>query len=171
MGTLHSAGHTAIGALAQELQYCQFQKSRTYGNGLLASSSNKDDSITLWQSPSLMNISGKALSKAWKAYLSELDPSEREDAKLVVLHDELEIAPGKLKIKVGGSARGHNGLKSIIECLPGQTFTRIGVGIGRPVSREPGDVAAYVLRKMTGDEKRKVEGSVPQILNALRSLP
>lgn len=115
-----------------------------------------------------MNVSGPALAAAWKTFLRELpDNEERSRAKLVVVHDELEIPLGKIKIKVGGSTKGHNGLKSCVGSLGGMAFTRIGVGIGRPESRESSDVAAYVLRKMSAGEMQKVNGGVEEVVGIL----
>ena len=103
-----------------------------------------------------MNVSGKAVATAYKTFLSSLPADERATARLIVLHDELESSLGKIKMKVGGSAKGHNGIKSLLESLGGKEFVRVGVGIGRPVSRESSDVAAYVLRKMTTTEEDKI---------------
>jgi PTH1 family peptidyl-tRNA hydrolase len=99
-----------------------------------------------------MNISGAALAVAWKAFNSQagggLEP------KLVVLHDELELPLGQAKTKPGSqSPKGHNGLKSIRDLMRGVDYTRIGLGIGRPTSRDPDVVAGYVLRKMSPAEK------------------
>ena len=114
-----------------------------------------------------MNVSGPAVATAWKVFLRELPNEERPRAKLVVVHDELEIPLGKIKVKSGGSAKGHNGLKSCVSSLGGMQFMRIGVGIGRPESRESRDVAAYVLRKMTAVELQKVEDVVGEVVDAL----
>lgn len=115
-----------------------------------------------------MNVSGPALATAWKTFLRDLpSEEERSRAKLVVLHDELESPFGKIKVRNGGSARGHNGLKSCVGSLGGMPFTRIGVGIGRPESRESGDVAAYVLRKMSGVEVMKVNSGVGEVVDIL----
>jgi peptidyl-tRNA hydrolase, PTH1 family len=62
---------------------------------------------------------------------------------ILVVHDELELPYGKIKFKMGGSAKGHNGLKSIIQHI-GQDFPRLAIGIGRPAQRE--DVPDYVLQ-------------------------
>ena len=82
-----------------------------------------DNTYTLFQSPSFMNISGKAVKKAWRAFMVELSDEEKRDALLVVLHDELEAALGRVKVKKGGSARGHNGIVSCAESLG----SRVGV--------------------------------------------
>ncbi|KAI4289938.1 MAG: hypothetical protein L6R35_000785 [Caloplaca aegaea] len=145
--TLHSAGHTVLDHLRNWLLLPPFTKSRS---GFFSASPD----FTLWQSPSLMNVSGKPVATAWRTFLSSLsNPHERNAARLVVVHDELELALGKIKLRDGGSARGHNGLKSVMQALPpGLNFTRVGVGIGRPPTRDSREVAAYVMKKMTSQE-------------------
>ena len=164
--TLHSAGHTLVSTLREYLFNPQFSRERSYGNGLVSHGSE----YTLFQSPSLMNVSGKAVAIAWKGFLRELSPDERSEAKLVVVHDELESPLGKIKVKVGGSARGHNGIKSCIGSLGGMEFTRIGVGIGRPESRDSKDVANYVLKKMTPVESGKIRDATGDVLRIMADL-
>ncbi|RFU24458.1 hypothetical protein B7463_g11874, partial [Scytalidium lignicola] len=166
LNTLHSAGHTVLTELARTLSFSPLQKSRAHGNGLISTGPD----FTLWQSPSLMNISGPALSSAWKAFLKDAQRNG-ELGKLVVLHDELELGLGMVKVKSGkNSPRGHNGLKSIRDTMPGVDYTRIGIGIGRPISREPKAVADYVLRKMTGQERDAILASVGRVEGELRKL-
>ncbi|KAL8806076.1 MAG: hypothetical protein Q9200_005185 [Gallowayella weberi] len=168
--TLHSAGHTVLTHLRDWLFTPPFTKSRLHASGLLSPS----DHYTLYQSPSLMNLSGKPVSTAWRTFLTSLtDPVEKAAARLVVVHDELELPIGKIKVREGKnmSARGHNGLKSVLQYFPGTEFTRIGVGIGRCVSRESKDVAAYVMRKMTAEEVMvmgDVAGQVSEVLREMR---
>jgi PTH1 family peptidyl-tRNA hydrolase len=73
-----------------------------------------------------------------------------EPENILVVHDELEQPFGKLSFKVGGSARGHNGLRSIIEVC-GQDFARLRFGIGRPENKE--DVGNYVLQNFSEDQE------------------
>jgi PTH1 family peptidyl-tRNA hydrolase len=166
--TLHSAGHTLLNSLRETLAYPPFSKNRTLANGLFSSG----DQYVLWQSPSLMNVSGKNVASAWKSWLRTLPSNEdRNAARLVIVHDELESPLGKIKLRQGGSPKGHNGIKSCVSSLGGMGFARIGVGIGRCESREPHDVSAYVLRKMTMSELQKVwdgVGPLMMILNELR---
>lgn len=118
-----------------------------------------------------MNVSGPAVASAWRTFLRDLPgEEERTRAKLVVVHDELESPLGKIKVKVGGSTKGHNGLKSCVGSLGGMAFTRIGVGIGRPESRESRDVANYVLRKMSGVEVLKVNQGVEEVVDILMKM-
>ena len=119
-----------------------------------------------------MNTSGVPVANAWRAYLRTLDPEMAKTARLVVLHDELESEFGKLKMKEGGSAKGHNGLKSCMNHLGAKGFVRVGIGIGRPESRESGAVSSYVLRKMTGWEKgqmRDAAGGLARVLEKIRT--
>ncbi|THX81522.1 peptidyl-tRNA hydrolase [Aureobasidium pullulans] len=162
--TLHSAGHNVVVALATLLQTSQFTKDRSYGNGSLTRSYSPETPWTLWQSPTYMNESGKGVSSAYRTWIRE-----NPQGRLVVVHDELEKPLGSVTVrdKEGLSARGHNGLKSCLASLGGVKFVRVGVGIGRPVSRAPDDVARYVLKKMTPVERQKVEGSAEDVINKL----
>ncbi|KAK4621712.1 Peptidyl-tRNA hydrolase [Fulvia fulva] len=165
--TLHSAGHTVLNKLAAHLEYSQFSKERTYGNGLLSRPpiSGGPGDWTLWQSTSYMNDSGKGTRAAFLAWQKTI-PSDVQ-GKLVVVHDELEKPLGAVSVKEQGSPKGHNGLKSIIAHMNNTPFVRIGVGIGRPVSRESDDVARYVLKKMTSEERNVIDGSVEEIVRRL----
>jgi PTH1 family peptidyl-tRNA hydrolase len=162
--TLHSAGHTVLTSLAASLSHPPFQKSRAYGNGLLS----PGPVYTLWQSSSLMNISGSGVAAAWRQFLKDDGGAE---ARLVVVHDELELGLGEVRVRDGNlSAKGHNGLKSIKEALRGAEYTRIGVGIGRPQSRDADAVAAYVLKKMSGVERSRIESCVGKVEGELRKM-
>ena len=103
-----------------------------------------------------MNVSGSRAAAAWRQFVKD---ARGEEARLIIVHDELELAPGQVKVKSrSASAKGHNGLKSINEVLRGVDYTMIGVEIGRSESRDPDVVAGYVLRKMSAQERMKVEG-------------
>ena len=110
-----------------------------------------------------MNVSGPAVAAAWKAFIIDLPSADRPGAKLVVVHDELESSLGMIKTRNGGSARGHNGLKSVKSSLGGEPYMRIGVGIGRPRSRESCDVAHYVVKKMSAVELQKIRDAVGSV--------
>lgn len=114
-----------------------------------------------------MNVSGPAVAAAWKTFLKDLPNEDRANAKLVVVHDELESPLGRVRVKHGGSAKGHNGLKSVTSSLGGAAYTRIGIGIGRPESRESKDVANYVLRKMNQVEMKGICDGVGAVMEEL----
>ena len=163
--TFHSAGHILCNALNILLGHGPFTRSLS-PTGF----TSIGPTYTLYQSPVAMNISGKPVASAYKAFLRSLPEEERATTKLVVLHDDLENGLGKIKLKVGGSAKGHNGIKDCIRAMGGTEFVRIGVGIGRPISREPRDVAAYVLRKMTAQEMVSITDRAGMVLKMLEKM-
>ena len=150
--TFHSAGHVLLAALTSHLKYPPFRRSKDLANGL----TSRGQDALFWQSPVFMNVSGPAVRSAWRLFNERLDAEAKTIARLVVVHDELELPLGKIKISKGGSAKGHRGLKSCIASLGGTEFWKLGVGIGRPVSRESGDVAEFVLKRMTPQESTKI---------------
>ena len=170
--TLHSAGHTALAALAGYISASSFQKDRAYANGLVsqATFSSAQPLWTLFQSPSYMNESGKPIAKAYASWARSLGPGA--EGKVVILHDELEKPLGAVSVREGQglSAKGHNGIKSLLQHMGKVGFVRVGLGIGRPVSREPNDVARFVLKKMTPLERDKVEGAAGEVLQKLRAV-
>ncbi|KAL6712783.1 hypothetical protein ACLMJK_009624 [Lecanora helva] len=117
-----------------------------------------------------MNVSGPAVANAWRAFVGELPNEARGNAKLVVVHDELDRPFGTVTTKYGGSARGHNGLKSVTNSLGGMPYARIRIGIGRPKSRDSTDVANYVLKKMNPVELRTISSASDAVLKALVDL-
>lgn len=91
-----------------------------------------------------MNISGRSVSQAYKAYLRPA-PLHR----VIVIHDSLSHKPFTTSVKLGGSANGHNGVRSTIEALGSADFSRIRVGIGQ----HGGDAADYVLEAFPPAER------------------
>ena len=157
--TLHSAGHHLVDAMQSTLAYPPFSRS-------LSSSYPH----SLYKSTSQMNVSGTNILKAYKTFVSSLSPDERSAARLVIVHDELELPLGQLKIRESGSLKGHNGLKSVKAGLGGKEFARLGVGIGRPESRAPNAVSDYVLRKMNNAERQAIEGKADLAVKLLEKL-
>ncbi|KAI9653335.1 MAG: aminoacyl-tRNA hydrolase [Alyxoria varia] len=195
--TLHSAGHILLNTLSANFGG-PVSGQPGYGNAPVAHCTHSQSlqpknseteqqlfiPITFYRSPSYMNVSGPSLAKAWRTFGAQntADPaavgsspspaSLMKEPRLVILHDELELPLGKFKVSSGKgrSARGHNGLKSVMEqqCLKGIVITRVGVGIGpRPQSRDPEAVAKYVLGKMKEVERERVGGLAGPVLNAI----
>ena len=97
-------------------------------------------------------------------WLSSLPTSQRARAMVIIFHDELEMELGRVRVREGkSSAKGHNGLKSVKNAFggdsSGEEWMRLGIGVGRPESREADDVSRYVLREMTGREIQMVRGA------------
>ena len=90
-----------------------------------------------------MNESGKAINKCISFYKIPLE-------NLIVIYDEMDLSPGDVRIKFGGGSAGHNGVKSIINCLGSEKFTRIRIGIGKPINKEK--INSYVLSNFSNNE-------------------
>jgi peptidyl-tRNA hydrolase, PTH1 family len=87
-----------------------------------------------------MNDSGRSVGPARGSFKLDLD-------RLVVIHDEIDLPFGEVRVRLGGGLAGHNGLKSLRQELGAPDFHRVRVGVGRPDSTDPEIVAAYVLGK------------------------
>ena len=87
-----------------------------------------------------MNESGRSVGPARGAFKLDLD-------RIVVVHDEIDLPFGDVRVRLGGGLAGHNGLKSLKRDLGSPEFHRVRVGVGRPDSTDPDIVAAYVLGK------------------------
>lgn len=108
-----------------------------------------------------MNVSGPPL----KGLLREFELTSNE---LIVVHDDLDLEPGRLRIKLSGGHGGHNGIKSVIEALGTPEFIRLKIGIGRPA---PGrNSADYVLERVTQDEMTLIEPCLERAVDALECL-
>lgn len=197
--TFHSAGHVVIARIRELREFAAFRKDRRLANGEVSYQTDPtskyqntinpfklmtgrrderqpeeipagEENWTLWQSPTLMNTSGKAVRTAWNEWLKE-SPEFASSGLLVVLHDELESPLGKVKVRAsGGSNKGHNGLKSIAAHLPNTPYVKVGIGIGRPESRSPEDVSKYVLKKMSPHELITVREAAGNVIGKLRDI-
>lgn len=188
--TLHSAGHTILDIVRERGLYTPFTKGLS---GLMAEpnttrykynvfkgfvkdanasrelASGEDDFI-LWKSTKLMNISGQSVKSAWTNFSTQ-QRARGLEGRLVVVHDELEAPLGQVKIREGtASPKGHNGLKSCQASLGNVKWWRVGVGIGRPESRDPAVVSKYVLRKMNYGEEKAMDRAAVGVLRALRDI-
>jgi peptidyl-tRNA hydrolase, PTH1 family len=88
--------------------------------------------------------------------------------RLVIVHDELDLPPGKLKIKIGGGLAGHNGLRSIQSHLHTTDFVRVRIGVGKPPDPRRG--ADHVLKRPSAKERATIEASVSRAADAIEIL-
>ena len=117
------------------------------------------EKIIVSQPQTFINLSGIAI-KAIINYYKMLP----ED--LIVIHDDLDIAVGKIKIKSNGSSAGHNGIKNIIQELNSQNFIRIRIGIGKNKTND--ELDNYVLAKFPDDEKILIDQSIQKSCEAIK---
>jgi peptidyl-tRNA hydrolase, PTH1 family len=117
--------------------------------------------VTLARPRSYMNLSGKPVAALTAFYKVPPD-------RLVVIHDELDIGFGTLRLKLGGGDNGHNGLRSITAALGTRDYYRVRFGIGRPPGRM--DPAAYVLHDFSVAERKDLPFLIDRAADATEAL-
>ena len=150
--TRHNAGFCAVDELARQANVTYWKNQ----SGAEVASIQVNDSdaeggkreVLLVKPQSYMNTSGGPISKLCAAH--KIRPEE-----LLVIHDELDIPAGHVRVKVGGGHAGHNGLRSIIDKLGSRDFSRIRVGIGDPPGRMA--VADFVLKQLRAREAEEFD--------------
>ena len=139
--TRHNAGFLAIDHIAKR---CGVSIDRLKYNALVSEAVIGGKRVLLMKPQTFMNSSGEAIGAAANFY--KIPPEN-----VIVLHDEISFAPGKMRIRRKGSAGGHNGLKSIIAAISSESFPRIKLGIGKKPTPEY-DLADFVLSRMPEDD-------------------
>ena len=157
--TRHNAGFWWIDALARELG-ATLVPERSYW-GLVARTSVQGESRWLLQPQTFMNLSGKSVAALARFF--KIQPHE-----ILVAHDELDFAPGQVKLKRGGSHGGHNGLRDIHAQLGSPDYWRLRIGIGHPGAKA--EVVHWVLKKPAPDQRVLIEDSIAHALQAKDAL-
>ena len=165
----HNVGHLVVAELARRARvvlsparmlHAQTAQTRIASLGIGAVGPDAQ-AVVLLTSRTYMNESGRATGKAVRYY-------KTEPGKLVVVHDELDLDFGRMRVKFGGGDNGHNGLKSIRAALGTGDFFRVRVGVGRPPGRqEPAD---YVLSPFSAAERKDLDTEVVRAADAVESL-
>jgi PTH1 family peptidyl-tRNA hydrolase len=120
-----------------------------------------------------MNSSGQSVSRLVRKF--KISPDNYRD-DLIVIHDDLDLPLGKIRIRPGGSSAGHKGIESIITELGSQDFTRIRVGIGRPPVVEgstevtDADIVTYLLSDLPPEVKATISQVIPRVSEAILCL-
>jgi PTH1 family peptidyl-tRNA hydrolase len=147
-GNRHNVGYMCCDELAGELGVTfKRDRSRTLaGTGTMAGAG-----VVLAKPMSFMNVSGGPVAALRSFY-------KIPDERIIVVHDELDLAFGTVRLKLGGGDNGHNGLRSVTSALGSREYYRIRIGIGRPPGRM--DPADFVLRDFSPAERKEL----PEIL-------
>lgn len=153
--TRHNIGFMVVDALAARadapLSRRRFQA--LTGEGALAG-----EKVLLAEPQTYMNLSGRSVGEALRFYQSDVE-------SLIVVHDEVDLPFGQLRLKKGGGHAGHNGLRSIVEVTGSADFVRVRVGVGRPATRMP--MADYVLSPFYPAEKAELELLIGEAADAV----
>jgi PTH1 family peptidyl-tRNA hydrolase len=161
-GTRHNAGFWWLDALAAKWG-ARLLSDRNY-HGLVARVNNAPGAsgpVWLIAPQTYMNLSGKAVAPLARFF--KIAPEE-----ILVVHDELDLDPGQMKIKQGGSHAGHNGLKDIQAQLGSADFWRLRLGVGHPGDRA--EVVNHVLRKPPGADREAIESCIERSLSCIEPM-
>lgn len=154
--TRHNAGFWWIDALARELK-TGLSMDKGY-HGLVARTTVHGHTIWLLQPQTFMNLSGKSVASLARFF--KITPQE-----ILVAHDELDISPGQVKLKFGGSHAGHNGLRDIHGQVGSGDYWRLRIGVGHPGNKD--DVVNWVLKKPSLDHRIAIDQCIDRSLKAL----
>ena len=158
--TRHNAGEWLIARLARRFNVTLNEENKFFGKVGKTLMNGKE--IRFLVPTTFMNLSGKAVGALANFY--RIKPEE-----ILVLHDELDLPPGSVKLKLGGGHGGHNGLKDIVAALGNNNnFYRLRIGIGHPGHRDL--VAGYVLNKPSPSEREALEKALDEAANCMELL-
>lgn len=153
--TRHNCGFRALDGLAQQLG-CKVDKLKF--QGLYTQTTYGGKKLFLLKPQTYMNLSGRAVLQL-SAYF-HIPPQ-----RIIVLFDDISLAPGRLRIRADGSAGGHNGIKSIIQELGSQDFPRVKIGVGAKPNPDF-DLADWVLSTFSASEEKALAVSLKNAADA-----
>lgn len=139
----HNVGFMVVDELASA---CRADGFRSKFNGEYAKGEISGEDVVLLKPMTFMNESGRSVQAAMAFFKPSID-------RVLVIHDELDLPFGTVRLKVGGGHAGHNGLRSIMACAGSGEFGRVRFGIGRPPAGFRGEVADYVLSNFDAMER------------------
>ena len=157
--TRHNAGFWLCERLARELG-ASFAREARY-HGFVARARLDGEDLWLLMPQTFMNRSGQAVRALTQFFRIEA-------AEMLVLHDELDLPPGQMRLKFGGGLGGHNGLKDITAHLGTQDYWRLRIGIGHPGDRN--EVVNYVLKPPRREERDDIDAALDRALLAWPTL-
>ena len=157
--TLHNVGQMAVELLASRAgASLKAGKDRA----LVAECRLGDVPVVLVVPTTFMNDSGAAVSAVVRRFkMVDMD-------RLVIVHDELDLEPGTVRVKVGGGLAGHNGLRSINQHLKTTDFVRVRIGVGKPRTKEQG--ADHVLSPMSASTRKLMDVNVHVAADAVEAI-
>ena len=148
-GTRHNVGFMAVDALSRAFSFAPF---KAKFDGLIAEGKINGEKVYLLKPQTYMNLSGNSVVKA--AHFYKILPEN-----VIVLHDDMDLPCGKIKVKCGGGSGGHNGIKSIDAAIT-PNYNRIRIGVGHPNPKNNTDVVDYVLGSFSKDDKALIENNI-----------
>lgn len=157
--TRHNVGFDVIDFLAEQYN---ISMSAAKFKGICGVGMIEGIKVLLLKPQTFMNLSGNCVGEAVDFYKPDMA------TELIVVYDDIDLAPGNLRIRKKGSAGGHNGMKDIIAHLGTQEFLRVRVGVG--AKPEGWDLADHVLSRFSGDERELVEEAIRSGADAVKMM-
>ncbi len=153
--TRHNCGFRAMDILADSL-HCKLDKAKF--QGLYAQVAYGDKKLLLLKPQTYMNLSGRSVLQLSAFF--KIPPQQ-----IIVLFDDISLAPGRLRVRADGSAGGHNGIKSMIQELGTQDFPRVKIGVGAKPHPDY-DLADWVLSTFSAQEEKSLEPALQRAAQA-----
>lgn len=157
--TRHNVGFEVINKILELNKTGMINKEKLKAN--IANININKTNLILAQPTNFMNLSGESVSSLSRFY--KINPSN-----IIVIHDDIDLPLGKIKVKIGGGSGGHNGLKSIDKYI-GKEYLRIRIGIGRPENPKY-DISSYVLEKFSTNEKKIMDNMINKTTSSIQSI-
>ena len=156
--TRHNMGFYTINKISQQynIEVKQNKFQALYGSGMI-----EKEKVILLKPQTYMNLSGNSVKEVVDFYKIEKE-------KILVIYDDMDIEPGKIKIRKKGSAGGHNGMKSIIQMIGTEEFPRIRVGIGRPIHKD--DEINYVIGAIPEEDLKRLDEGIEKAQKAVEEI-
>lgn len=154
-GTRHNVGFLAADYLYEKFGFSPF---RAKFDGQIAEGKIAGEKVFLLKPQTYMNLSGNSVVKAANFY--KILPEN-----IVVIHDDMDLQPGQLKVKTGGGAGGHNGLKSIDAAIS-PNYHRIRIGVGHPAGKGEA-VVSHVLSRFSKTDAEQIEQNIALIADTI----
>lgn len=144
--TRHNMGFDTVNKLAEQykIEINKHKFKGIYGSGII-----EGEKVIILKPQTYMNLSGESIIEIINFYKIKLE-------ELIIIYDDIDVEPGKIKIRKKGGAGSHNGMKSVIKNLKSKEFTRIRVGIGTPEYKN--DMINYVIGKISSEEEKEKLG-------------
>lgn len=153
-GTRHNMGFMAVDLFSD---MAKIDVDKEVFSGLLGGGKVFDEDILVFKPTTFMNLSGTAVSQVVHYF-----KIEKED--IIVVYDDMAIAPGNIRLRLNGSSGGHKGMQNIIDQLGTNDIKRIRIGIGEPTY----DTVDFVLSKPLKEEKELIDGAIENAANAIK---
>ena len=145
--TRHNMGFNVINKIAKQYN---IEVNKNKFKGLIGKGKIEGIDVILLKPQTYMNLSGESIKEVVDFYKIELD-------KLLIIYDDMDVDIGQIKIRKKGGAGSHNGMKSVIDCINTEEFSRIRVGIGKPEDKS--DMINYVLGYIPENEVKELDKS------------